>query len=286
MEELSSVDHEERIDFYKIPEPEPEIWQRIGDAAFTIFSLFALGAFFPALVKKKRVYTIGVPDQPVQQIAVVEEPTQPPSVQPIIPRKVEPQKNVVKEPVPLCTDTEASHVRNIFNTLSEGVIWPWQKGIFLGNPKVIYNLKYTWGAAIEHIHPFSFLLAAPKRPARRIFTEDVEITDGVRNDGQKAGGVMEGICRGMERHYVKNNLLRYLSSFEEQFTTDWEFLISPNVKLPIDHEKYKSSIENLIRARDWRTLADYLFLTIPMELEQLVQKVGLQAEQKSQATQS
>jgi hypothetical protein len=209
MTDVSSATVEGRDDLYTRFDSEPQRWEKTGKAAYSVFSAIAVGAFIPALAKKKRVYSLNLPGQAPQIIEVAEEPA---------------IERALDLPAPHCTAMERGKVEKIFNTVAANNV--------VGLAWHSYQLIKT-GNEIDHIHPFSFLLAAPKEQVRLILLGGSDL---------KIRGVMKGVIKGMEREYAKNNLGPYIPSFAAEMGKD------------------PAPIKALIASRNWKELVDYLFL--------------------------
>lgn len=209
--EISSIDHEDPYDVYKAINPVVQSWEKVGQAALIGFSVMAVCAFIPAFVKKKRIYsptsiTPGLPAMEIVDAAVAEGQPKP------------------QIPVPRCTIEEQRKVEEIFHTVAQG-------GANLALPWVAYRL-IRLGNEIDHIHPFAFLLAAPKHRVREIFAGGNDF---------KISSVLKGIVKGMEREYARRNLERFATSFATEMG------------------KVPDRVKPFLRSRDWKGLTHYLF---------------------------
>lgn len=125
-------------------------------------------------------------------------------------------------PAPRCKLEEQRKVEDIFKTTAEGGV-----GLYVFGIRLIQV-----GNEIDHIHPFAFLLAAPREYLRMIFYSGSDF---------KIGHVMRGVKKGMEREMAKNNLTRYVDDFARSFG------------------KNPAEIKTMIHTRSWRHLVHYLF---------------------------
>ena len=169
--------------------------EKVGKALLYTFSTLAICAAAPAFFpKKKRVYSILSQAAPIELV------------------------EIENAPVPCCTAEEERKVKEIFRTTAAG---GWT---LMANSLRLKQL----GKEINHIHPFAFLMAAPKESVRKIFREGNRF---VKN------GVMRGVVIGMER----GNLNGYVPSFAAAMG------------------KTSEQVSLLIRARNWEKLVHYLF---------------------------
>lgn len=222
MNDVSAVGVEEWDDPYKNFDSKPELWKEIGQSAYTVFSLIAIGACLPALFKKKRVYSLELPGQVSQVVEVAEEP--------VVERGPEPERAKIhwREPDPQKYESIRMTVETIFRTIAQsgaaGLLW---------NATSLKN----WGKQIDHIHPFLFLFCAPKTNVQQIFAEEGSLVGNGKIDG-----VMGGIRKGLEREFAKDNLTPHIASFAAEIG------------------KEAGPIKSLIKDRNWRGLVNYLFL--------------------------
>jgi hypothetical protein len=167
-------------------------WLSIGEKV-AIASLFiAAAAAIPAMTRKKRVF---------------------------IPLRAEAPAQIQFEPeeIPDCSPQDRAKIFEIFQTLAEKTFF---------NP---FRLKQL-GEEIDPVHPFAFLLHAPKRHVQAIF-RGAHIF--------KINGVLGGIEKGILRE--KADLDRYIPRFAEQMGKEAE------------------PIRRLISESNWRELVHYLF---------------------------
>lgn len=152
----------------------PPVWEEVGGTLLKVSSFFALCAFVPAAVKKKRVYT-------VQSTAA------PPLLPPVT-------IEVSVEPIPPCSTDDAASIRELFETIATRNP---------ANPFTAHRLYQIGGELRSHrVHPFEFLKQAPREHAQNIF----------RNGNFfKTEGVMFGVREGMNRE--RENLERYIPAF-------------------------------------------------------------------------
>lgn len=207
--EIGSLDFEDPYDVYKGLNPKLQEWEKIGHTALISFSFIAVSAFIPALLKKKRIYSQSFPSIIAPTVEIVEPAPAGERPLPI--------------PTPHCTPPEQRKVEEIFKTVAEGNMATLAWNAFRLN---------TLGKEIDHIHPFSLLLAVPKEHMRAIF-----------NEGNifKIKNVMDGIKKGMEREKVQNKLERYIPAFA------------------VEMGKTAEAIRPLIQTNNWRGLVEHLY---------------------------
>ncbi len=204
--EIGEVDFE--TDRREAIESKPRDWEKVGGVALMGFSLVAVSALVPALVKKKKVY---LPSTSSISVAVEVADT---------------FQGEKPSPLPICMLEEQKKVEEIFTTTAE-------KGTGFGLGLIPARTRLIkLGKEIDHIHPFSFLLAAPKSCVKKIFHEGISLAKSK---------VMGGIIKGMEREFAKKNLECYIPSFAEKMG------------------KNSEQIRHWIRARNWKELVRYLF---------------------------
>ena len=193
--EISPVDFDTSSPLYE--DPPLKSWEKVGEAALDVFLVIATLALIPAVFKKKRtVAPILLTNAPA---AVIEAPEM--------------------APAPRCEPEEKSKVEEILNTTAAGG-WPLVSKA--------WRLKQL-GNDIDHLHPFAFLLAAPKESMREILQKGNRLAKG---------SVIGGIVKGLER----GNLSPFIPSFAKEM------------------EKDPKTVERLIQTRSWHELIDYLFL--------------------------
>lgn len=159
---------------------------------FSAIAAIGMGWAVPAITgKKKRIYSLLSP----------------------VPIEVAPEPEAPEHPmVPHCTPEEREKVAKIFTTMAKGGL-----AIIAATFRLI-----QWGKEIDHIHPFSFLLAAPKESARKILETGSSFAKT---------RLMEGVTKGMNRE-VKN-LQPYVSSFATEMG------------------KSPEQVRSLVQSRDW-----------------------------------
>ena len=204
---------------YRAIEPPSEDWEKVGGVALYGFSLLAMGAFVPALCRKKqRVYTTSGPAiTSGANIAVSQG-----------------EESVVIQELafPEGTPEERAKVQDILRTTARVFL---EKSWFA---HAIHTLLYAkeglrlseLGDQVDHIHPFSFLSAVPKESIKQISLRGMSIAKS---------RVLGGIQKGLDRDY--NNLERYIPSFAQAMGKE----VGP--------------IQQHIRARAWKKLTCYLF---------------------------
>jgi len=203
---------EDPFDFYKALAPEPPMGEIVGRIAFLAASLCGAVSFVPAALKKTRIYTFipGVANIPVAQEEVIEGAAE-------APRPME---------TPRCTPAECEKIRELFTSIADG-------GADLVLPWVAFRL-HQLGNQIEHVHPFSLLLAMPKEKMRQILMSENPL---------KINSFIGGLSKGMAKEIGRNGIHHYLASFSAAM------------------EKQEERIRQLIQAADWLGLVQYLFDT-------------------------
>lgn len=186
---------------------EPKPWEHLAQMALNSFYGAAACAFIPAALRKKRSITFA----PVGQFA--------------------PPVEVAaggEEPVPPATKEEQEKVGDLFKIIAENSVL----GLAPHAPN-LFKIKRK----ILPMHPFAFLMSAPRKYVRIIFTG---------NSNYKITQVLGGIHEGMVRERAEGNLGKYIPAFAAHMGKD------PN------------QIRRLIRGRevnDWLGLVNYLFDT-------------------------
>lgn len=224
IESLSSDDsqYEEMLS-----SPDTPPWDKAGRSAIYAFSFVAVSTFVPAVIKKKRHFTLlsNSADSLLQvagaQNAIDETPL--------------PEGKAVPE----CSKADADRVREIFEkTDSLGArmsdFLPWKLA------KTTFHLTQLGNQLWEHnVHPFAFLKRVPKNRLRSIFRGGNPL---------KINGVLSGIKRGMERE--RKTLPLYLRAFAEDMGRK-------------DPQKVRQLIQVGFERTDWRPLVHYLFDITP-----------------------
>lgn len=176
-------------------------WGAVAAAALTIF--VGLGTIYLAGCKKQRIYSISPPPSPPLEMIDIPEP----------------------DVLPSCfTEENRKKVEELCNTMAQG-LWA-----ITWNSLRLNQL----GAEIDHIHPFSFLLASPKEGMRAIFQTGALF---IQNK------MVDGIIKGLER----DPLEPYIDSFAKKMGADadrirtlidckhWTRLISELFEVPVPH---------------------------------------------------
>lgn len=205
--------------------------QKVGVVALLFFSLIAIVACIPAFLSlRERRGSRSLPSSPT--------PPSPPSESPRTP--VRPPVALVRQPValplpqpaasppaapvitfPQCTEEQRQAVVEIFTKVAAQQV------------SEAWRLK-TLEASIDKIHPFAFLLAAPKNHAKTILE-----FNGWFDRRLLTKGVLDGIEKGMTRE--ANNLTAHIPGFAHAMG------------------KSAEEITKHIGSKDWQTLAEYLY---------------------------
>jgi hypothetical protein len=211
--DVQIADSEEPYYIYKAFSPETQHWETVGNIGIFSSAFVAMGAFVPA-VMKKRVYTFNPTNNgngaaPVE-VAAAEGAEAAPAIE-----------------APRCTEPEREKIVELFSTIADG-------GANLAFPWVIYRLTQL-GNEIHHVHIFALLQAMPREKIRQVF---------MGNSDFKKGKILEGINEGMQRELGRGKVNPFIPSFaasmqkEEALTRqliqagDWLALVQYLFEIP------------------------------------------------------
>ncbi len=221
-------------------EPTPA-WKMVGNIALGASFTIAFTASLATCTAKKRKISViqqGDHQGPAVQVEIAEEeekksPLDRPAA------ASDEKKEQAQKTAPRANDTQHPQVVELFTTIATTVTLSlgksWVSQLWQGdkNPVVkLRNLEAQLEKPPNPIHPFAFLLAAPKEQVQAILTE---------NSSLKISGVIGGVQRGMERELKTNNIEPYIDDFAKSMNTTTE------------------AIRPLIQARDWTKFVQHLF---------------------------
>lgn len=189
---------------------EPKRSEQVGRICFLSCSIVAFSAFIPAALKKNRVYTPLFPN--IDSVIIPTQTASTENISEVLPHLLTPE----------CTEDEKRVIAILFSTIAtSGLDIAW-KGIELRR----------LGNKINHVHPFSLLLAMPRDDIRTIFRS---------NNILKTTSVLGGIDQGMKKELARENIERYIPDFA------------------LKMGKEEDEIRQLIHSSDWKKLVHYLF---------------------------
>lgn len=230
---LSPIDAETTADVYTESEPIDPTLKKVGTLTLTIFAGIAALAFIPACGKKRRVNITSLitpyfsPPEFSDEPEIISQESRP--LPPITNR--EQRAATVNYACPRCNANEQDIIEKIFQKATGKLTF-----------SIICEMEFILKPKIADLHPFAFLLAAPKDQMKQIFIKTDQLGYFERKiANKKIDGVMAGISDSLNKELSKNNLIRFIPTFAQMMGKD------PQV------------IEPLIQSRNWRELVSYLF---------------------------